>query len=95
VDDDDFVPVPGLPFAVRRSKLERMQLEGRMPGVRIEPAPRHGLGDPDGELPGDRPEAFDPGLSDEDFERRFTGSMGDIARITTGNGEQIHGERSN
>lgn len=48
-------------------------------------------GNHDAELPGDRPEAFDPKLSQAEFFERY-GSMDDIAAITLGDGTQVHGK---
>lgn len=41
--------------------------------------------------PGDRPEAFDPNMTAERFNQKFTGDMGDLASITIGT-TQLHGK---
>jgi hypothetical protein len=91
----DPLQVPGFQFRIKTQAQRERALaimaaaaERKKNGM---DKPPHGHGDPNAEVPGDKPEAYDPGLTQEQFDLRFTGSMDDIAAITSSDGTQSYG----
>lgn len=90
--------VPGYPFYCKNEAqrdraiaLVAAQAERRKNSP---PKPiTHGHGDPHSDLPGERPEAYDPNLSQEDFDRQFTGDLDSVEYIICReNKTQSHGK---
>lgn len=90
--------VPGFPFLVKtpRQKARAIQLVAEMTarkallGTPLKPT--NGYGDPTSPYPGDRPDAYDPTLTQEHFDQRFTGTIDDLKSITFSDMTQIHGK---
>ena len=50
------------------------------------------VGDSNSPYPGDRPAAYSADMTDELFERKFTGSLDSLSAITFSDGTQCHGK---
>lgn len=91
--------VAGWPFMVKNARQRdgairfvAEQAEPKAPSEAETTESPHGHGDPASPYPGDRPEAYDTGMTADHFADHFTGTMDDLAAITFSDGTQIHGK---